>query len=344
VFAWGEVRLVYGVAVVVAVLSCAVFGSMARANEYRLSGPIVQRPGLSGNDFGYRGPQFKVTPWGTSSDRYDCPSGQSISNWVVVGDVADSVDRAFSAMSTGVGNQVKVNVTDWSLSTVYLRLAGSCTTAPGEFPYPPPRFSVYPPGDFQSYWDGVFRTGAPGTAQYGELIKRAFCWSSTYPRCSPGTSNGASRFPLHNGTNTISLTFKHPSLRRPPAVRLVGAAGCSARRMHLAVHNQSGYLRLELRCQGLKQSAAARVRIADPVRVSFPLRRGSGSVLVRLAKPPGTVAPYAHLSYGRADKSCSNVRYRLRLGSRTFALRVNARCGRAAGNAAAHLDIGGLLQ
>jgi hypothetical protein len=320
---------------------------MARANEYKLSGPIVQRPGMSGNDFGYRGPQFKVTPWGTSSDTYVCPSGQSISNWVVVGDVADSVDRAFSAMSTGAGNQINISVTDWSLSTVYLRLAGSCTTAPGEFPYPPhpgQPFAAYPPGDFQPYWNSVFVKGAPGAPQYAELIKRAFCWSSTYPGCSAGASNGASRFPLHNGTNTISLTFKHPSLTQPPAVRLAGAAGCSARRMHLAVHNGSGYLRLELRCQGLKRSAAARVRVAAPVRRSFPLQRGSGSVLVRLAKPPGTVAPYAHLAYGRADKSCSNVRYRLRLGSRTFALRVDARCGRAAGNAAAHLYIGGLLQ
>jgi hypothetical protein len=85
------------------------------------------------------------------------------------------------------------------------------------------------------------------------------------------------------------------------------------------------------------------VQFVKPVRRSFRLRRGSGSIRVRLAKPPGTVKPLLYLGYGRADKSCSNVRSRLRRRSRTLDLHINARCGRAARNARAHLYIGGLL-
>lgn len=273
------------------------------------------------------------------------PSGQSISNWAVVGDVADSADRNFQPWSTGSGNQITVHVTNLSFSaTVYLRLAGSCTTAPLQFPYPPPAGSSYPPGAFQSYWDGVFSAGSPGPTQYAGLIQRAFCWSAAFPGCSTGAPQGTGRFALHNGTNTISLRFRNPGMTRPPAIRLAGAAGCTARRLRLSVQGHSGNLRLKLRCRELKRGAAARVRITKPVRRNFRLRHGSGSIRVQLAKPPGTVKPDASLAYGRANRSCRSVGSRLRLKSRTFDLRVDARCGRAAGNAVAHLYIGGLLR
>jgi hypothetical protein len=326
------------------------FVPSAAATVIKLSGPIVQRPGsVPGNfDFGYRGPQTKVTPWGTSSNTYVCPTAQSISNWVVVADTADSANRWFDAGSSGSGNQIHISVTDWSLTaTVHLRAAVSCTTAPNLFPYDPNscgNFSCpYPPGAYLPYWDGVFSSGAPGVAQYAELIKRAFCWSSTFPGCAAGAPNPNRRLALRNGTNKISLTFRHSSGARPPAVRLSGAAGCTARRADLSVQNRTGNLRLVLRCRGLKRGAAVRVQFVKPLRKSFRLRRGSGSIRVQFAKPAGTVQPLLSLSYGRANRSCRSVRARLRAQSRTFDLRVDARCGRAAGNALANLYVGGLL-
>jgi hypothetical protein len=350
---------VTGVALVVALVSCVGFASVAGANVYRLSGPIVQRQGTAPGayEFGYRGPRFLVTPLGTSVDTYVCPSGQSISNWVVVGDVPDSVfGGEFWQWSTGSGSQINVHVVNWSPppsphGIFYLRLAGSCTTNPGEFPYDPGGCfgdfcPPYPPGDYLPYWQFVFNTGSrsAGAAQYAELIKRAFCWSSTYPGCAVGAPKPTRRFALHNGTNKISLTFRHSSGTRPPAVRLRGAAGCTARRMDVSAQNRSGYLRLVLLCHGLKRGAAVRVLFVKPVRRSFRLRRGRGSIRVRLAKPPGTVKPLVYLGYGRADKSCSNVLDRLRLRSRTLDVRVSARCGLAAGNSVANIYIGGLLR
>jgi hypothetical protein len=50
-----------------------------------------------------------------------------------------------------------------------------------------------------------------------------------------------------------------------------------------------------------------------------------------------------YLAYGPANKTCRSVRSRVHAGSRTFLLGVNAHCGRAAGNAVAHLYVGGLI-
>jgi hypothetical protein len=337
----------------VAVLALAAFASVGRAATYHLSGPIVQRaaPTPGNFDFGYRGPRFLVTRGGhSSSDTYVCPSGQSLSNWVVVGDTADSADRDFDASSSGSGNQFNIFVINWSpYATVYLRLAASCTTAPNEFPYDPNNcgdFSCpYPPGQYLPYWYGVFSGGQPGTAQYAQLIQRAFCWSTTYPGCgSAGARNGPGRFPLHNGTNTLFLTFRQPSATLPPAFRLAGASGCTARRLRVAVQNRTGYLRVVLRCGRVRRGAAARLRFVKPVRRSFGLRRGNGSVRVQVAKPLGTARPLLYVAYGHTNKRCANVRAQVRVRSRTSDLAVSARCGRAAGNAVANLYIGGLLQ
>ncbi len=209
------------------------------------------------------------------------------------------------------------------------------------------------------YWLGVLNEGyEPGKPQYAELIKRVFCWSLTYLGCSKTpsqttrqfasrdqvASKATRRFALRNGTDTISATFKDPSVASPPAVRVAGDAGCSARGMSGSVDGGFGELSLVLRCHGLKRGAEALARIGEPVEDSFRLRRGNGSIRVQLAKPPGTVKPLVYLGYGPAKRTCGHGGSRLRMRARTFVISVNARCGRAAGNAMAHLYIGGLLQ
>jgi hypothetical protein len=357
VFERGKRGGVAGIAVALALVSVLGFAAVARANTYQLYGPLAQRQGSVPGAYDYAevGPQFEVTESGTSDDTYVCPSGQSISNWVVVADQIDSFGGTLWQWSSGSGNQINIHVTNWNPpasapnGSVLLQVAGSCTTNPSEFPYDPGGCfgdfcpPSYPPGDYLPYWKGQLNQGNNGP--YDELVKRAFCWSSTFPGCAQtlGARKVVRRFALHNGSNSIALAFRPPSFTRPPALRLSGAAGCVARRMDVSGQNRSGQLRLALRCRGLKRGAAVRVRFVKPVGLSFRLRRGTGSIRVRLAKPPGTVRPLMYLAYGRANKSCSKVSSRLRLHTRTFDLRVGARCGRAAGNAVAHLFVGGLL-
>ena len=327
---------------------------MASADDYRLANPIVQRtgsdplrPNVPATDYGYRGPRFIVTRGGTSSDEYFCPSGQTVSRWLVVADDATSNHRAVAYETDLVFTEPKFRIyaTNWSLVKVNLRLAASCTDDEGAFSYRSPLRFGY--GDYQAYWDQQFTSGGqPDTAAYAGLIRRAFCWSPpVWPGCASTTEppQETKRFALRNGTNSVSLTFTHRAGRRPPAVHLAGADRCRARRMHLSVHNRLGHLRLALRCRGVKQGATARVRIGKAIVRSFPLRRGSGTLGVHLAKPGGTVEPYVHVSYGREGTPCGSVRPRLRLRSRSLSLRVNARCGRVAGNARGRLYVGGLL-
>src|SRR5437763_6458959 len=172
------------------------FGSVARANTYDLYGPLAQRQGSvpGAYDFAEVGPQFEVTEGGTSVDTYVCPSGQSISNWVVVADQIDSFGGILWQWSSGSGNQINIHVTNWNPpasapnGSVLLQVAGSCTTNPSEFPYDPGGCfgdfcpPSYPPGDYLPYWKGQLDQGNNGP--YDELVKRAFCWSSTFPGCA----------------------------------------------------------------------------------------------------------------------------------------------------------------
>jgi hypothetical protein len=348
---WGR-GLIRGAATVAAVAVGLAFASTAQANDYPLSQQLVSRGNpVTSFDNGYIGPDFQVGQGGTSTDHYTCPPGQVASNWLVVADDADSNTRHWTSNSDLVRdvrqNEFEINATNWSLAPeIHLRLAASCTDDPNTYPWVGEAFHYL--GDYQGYWDDQFTPGNPATptpAAFGGLIERAFCWSP-YPGCTSGVGVRRKKrhFALHDGRNRISLTFRQPAQSlRPPVVRLAGAAGCRARRMPLSAQDGVGQLTLVLRCHGLKRGAAARVRIRPSIRRTFRLRQGRGATSVRLRKPAGTVQPMMHVTYGRPAKPCRRVRPHLRLRSRTFSLRVSARCGRRAGNTVGHLDVGGLL-
>jgi hypothetical protein len=331
-------------ALLMALLSGA---SVAHASVYNLSSLGIARSTPRGSDYGYWGPRFTVTSWGTSLDEYVCPPGQQMSNWVVVAEDRTS-ERNWTDWASDYDNQFYVHVTYWGRwlnpPPLSLRVAASCTNNPVEFPYKDE--GHYPPGDYPAYWDGVLQAGSPTAADYAELVKRAFCWSATYPRCALQTPapTHAGRFAMHDGNDAIHFRFRDRSLKLPPAVRLAEPGGCRARHLQVTVEQRSGYLRLLLNCRALKRGSVARVRIAQPLRRNFRLHHGRGSLRVRLAKPLGSPDPLLYLAYGRRNTSCGNVRAGLRSRSRTFELRVTARCGRAAGNVEAHLYIGGLLR
>ena len=337
---------------------------MARANTYNLSGPLVERQGASGSDVGYRGPRFEVTRWGSSTDTYVCPGHTFVSNWIVVAAFRDSVGRSFAPFSHAdhsdqAVNDITIHVTNWSLgATVDLHAVVSCTNRTAEFPFPPPLIPgchrrpgrdcrpPLPPGEYEPYWNSVFGEGhPPGQAQYAELVKRAFCWSLTYPGCAAhGKPASTKQVALQDGSNTISTTFTDSSLTVPPTIHLAEPAGCRVRHATVTSEDRTGFLRLVLSCQGLRRGSTARLRFANALNRSFHLHHGSGSITVRLPQPPGTVQPLVHLGYGSADKPCRSVHDRLREHSRTFDLRVDAHCGPAAGNAMAHLYVGGVVR
>lgn len=352
-----DTRLGGAAALVAAIAGCAAFAPGAGASDYRLDGRFLTSRG-DANSFenGYWGPEFRVSSWGSSLDYYYCPSGLGLSNWIVVGDEIYSNQWAIDATSNAdqADSFFPIRVTNWGLSTVYLRAALACTNNSTSYPYVDPQYGA---GDYQAYWDKEFKLHRrPNSASYKGLILRAFCWDAKTPGCPVSTGErssvariasvrarkGGNRFALRNGTNRLALDFKHPTGKGPPALYLTGARGCASRRVQTAVHNGAGELVLELRCRRLKRGAAARVRIAKPIVRHFRLRQGSGTLRIHLDKPPGKVEPYAHVSYGKATP-CKSVGHKLRLRSRSFDLRINARCGRIARNATGHLYVGGLL-
>lgn len=248
-------------------------------------------------------------------------------------------------------------------------MAASCTDSTRAYPLfhlDGCNFSGHcnPLGDYRDYWVSLLRGAVDrltGDREYAALIPTAFCWNPGCARASAARARsraaafaaraavpaqpGGNRFGLINGTNRISLSFGHPrGSRRPPSIHMSGGSRCRAERMHTSVHDGVGRLDLVLVCRGLKPAGVVRLTVARAVTRRFRLRRnGAGTVRVRLKRPPGKVEPYMHVSYGRSSTPCPDVGHALRLGSTTMELLVDARCGRAARGATAHLHVGGLL-
>ena len=350
------------VAAMAALAACVVFTSAASASTFQLSGPILTRTKTEAVQHGFRSDhQTEITPLGTSSDYYNCPTGEGLSDWIVVGDDYASNNRSWGATNNAAGgdHQFPINITDWSLTDdIFMRVGATCTNNPSQFPYIDPAARGY--GVYEDFWDGVLsKTVDPLDPDWRVLLQRAFCWvdinsdnckyraigSSVTARVAlVNARKGGNRLALRNGTNKFRIRFTHSAGSRPPAVLLSGAKGCKSRRMPLSVHNRAGTLLLELRCKGQRRGATARVRVRKGYVRHFHLRQGSGTLRVHLEKPAGSVAPLAHLSYGKKGTLCKSVRHKLRMRSKTFDLRVAARCGKVARNATGHLYVGGLLR
>jgi hypothetical protein len=197
--------------------------------------------------------------------------------------------------------QMNIDVTNWSSATARFRLASSCSNDPLSPPfYGPDTRRDFLPDGWLDYWDAqldLYRSASPPAAAYGQFIPRVFCWAPpTWPGCpSTATASGYARiasaraekggtpFALHNGINKLSLTFRHPArTRRPPTVRLASAHGCQAQRLTVRVMNGSGWLKLALRCKGVRRGAKARITVGRSVVRHFRLRRGAGE----RARPP----------------------------------------------------------
>jgi len=296
----------------------------------------------------YKGPRVIVRGSTTNSDTYECPGQDSVTNWMAVADDPASATRSFTSTSTAAvaqsGDSYLVTTTNWSADDINLRVVSSCTNDIFKYGY----FSKSLVEYLEDWVAGLL----DGTPDWVALVLKSFAWFSTASHSSTAAApvqadRAGNVFRLHNGTNRLALSFRHPRhSRRPPAIYLAtnpSGADCRARRMHVPVIDGSGAALIDLRCRGLKRGATARLTIRKGIRRTFRLHEGRGTMRVRLDKPPGTVEPLVHLSTRPTNAPCRTVRHRLRLTRRTMDLRLDGRCGRAARDAVGALYVGGLL-
>ncbi|ADB52847.1 hypothetical protein Cwoe_4433 [Conexibacter woesei DSM 14684] len=339
------------------------------------------RPPRFEHEYGYIGPEApqdpgKVGAWNTSSDSYVCPNGQRITGEAVIGDDVISQNTGWGVSSSGIlSTTTNVDVRNWSLHGIHYRVAVKCATDWLFFPLyadgcGPGIIDGYfdsdlarhcqPIGDYSAWWISRLEAvgGAAQAKDYAELLKQVFT-GRPISRAAGGPAvtaaavqtgavvqarPGGNRFALHNGTNRVSMTFRfRRGSRRPPAIFMKGGTGCRSERMRTSVWNAVGRVELLLNCQGLKPESAVRLTIGRAIVRHFGLGKGVGKIRVHLDKPPGSVEPYASLSYGRAQSTCKNAGHQLRLQPRKLDLRVTVRCGGAARGATGSLYVGGLL-
>ena len=359
-----------GLLAAVAALACAILAADAKADTYYFDprpppdGNIIatrHKPGYplatggmvpAANEYSWGGPRVIVRGNTTNTDYYDC--SRPPTRWIAVADDAESATRSFTSTSDaylvhGVGNsRFNVTTTNWSSSDINIRVVSACT-------------SDYT-GTLFPYVTGTFLDWLPAAEKqllsrnlddYLEwLVDKAFGWDTSFAATAStapaaAASHRGTRFALRNGKNRIAVSFKQPRRgRRPPSFYLTtspAAADCSARRMHTAVMDGAGGMVLTLSCDGVRKGATGRLRIRKAIRRTFRLREGDGTVKIHLDKPPGRIEPLVYLRTRRAKAACKVRDRKLRLGRRTFDLRIDAHCGRVGRRAVGKLYVGGLL-
>jgi hypothetical protein len=308
-------------------------------------------------DFGYKGPRVTVQANTTNKDTYSCPIAknyaETFSSWVAVADDLSTFDLVSFSSTSDIyfradQSYIGISTTNVSWSGAYIRVVASCTPDPSVIPYTPAA------GDYLDAWHHSLNPGVyPRPAlDWAGLIRNAFSWGKASARASSATAVRSARkhrqtFALRNGANTLSVRFSHPrTTQRPPAFYLStqpANAACRTTGLHSAVIDGVGSAHVRLRCRGLARGATAQVKVRQAVRRTFRLRKGKGSVQVRLRKPPGSVKPLVHLSTRPANTPCKVLRRGLRLERTTFDVRMDGHCGRVARGAVGEIAIGGLL-
>lgn len=153
--------------------------------------------------------------------------------------------------------------------------------------------------------------------------------------------------PLVNGTHTYTLRVPHTTGRQPPAILYSPhpvTANCRVSDYGYHSINKQGVLRLRLHCSGAPRGARASLRFAKPITRSVPLANRTGTIDVRLDKPPGPSAPLLLLATSpRQPGKCQARRSKLTIAKYVFHLHVVAQCSDLAQGTRGILTVGGLL-
>jgi hypothetical protein len=369
-------------ALALALATYVALASDARANYYPLQGttPLASRSASGASEFAYVGPEVIATSsGGASTDGYDCPAGQAVTNYLAVvthigpedpdDPVADqpwnsdlSYDVESDASVVAAGHTFHVTILVWAGPVVQrMHVLVTCGTDYNVFPY---QHGEY--GPYLDAWNAELQrvcdrscSDQPSFPDYSVLVRTAFHWAtmgepanpasaSTAVAASPRASRGrrgGGRFALHNGTNQIGMKFRKARNPRPPAIYLSRLANrhCRATQLQVPVISGSGTLSLQLQCHGLKRGAHARLTIRKAIQRSFHLHQGTGRLNIHLDKPPGKVSPFVYVSTHPAKAPCRAVHRKVRFRPRTLDLHLVARCERVPRKATGTLYVGGLL-
>lgn len=330
-----------------------------RVAEFEIDSDFVA---YSSFDHAYKMPRVWVQGQSVNTDSYQCADTdrsdnrrEYLNNWVIVPDDTQTAALSFSSTSTlgatVYGAYTHITTWNWSDPTAKIRAVISCTN----------NTDAYPTDSYGDYYDAWTASLWSGNPDFRCLAKSAFHIGvpCSHPSRSvraagpplatltPAASPGGNSFPLVNGSNSLALTFRWPrSTLRPPAIYYSTSparADCTARRLHVPVNDGHGYMRLVLRCAGLKPGATAKLRIRPAIRRTFRLEQGRGTGHVRLDKPPGSVKPLVFLGTRPATAPCTIRSRQTRMTRRTLELRVTGHCGRVARGTVGELAVGGLI-
>ena len=114
--------------------------------------------------------------------------------------------------------------------------------------------------------------------------------------------------PIAKSVTVVDLKVPHATGTRPPAILVSTRPSrltCSASQFRYRAINREGDFHVRLRCRHITKGAHARLVFRAPYVKPFPLRNGTGTMRVKMDKPPGNAVPLASLRTLPANTDCS---------------------------------------
>ena len=152
--------------------------------------------------------------------------------------------------------------------------------------------------------------------------------------------------PLDTKVTDVRMAVRHRTGTQPPAVLLSTSpkrTECSARGFRYRSINRKGRLRLRMTCSGLTENSRAHLEIRRPYVREFAMGNGTGTVRVKLDKPPGDAVPLVSLTTRPKRTDCETTPKGMHIGKREFRARASVRCRDLPEGTRGELAIGGLL-
>jgi hypothetical protein len=151
---------------------------------------------------------------------------------------------------------------------------------------------------------------------------------------------------IRSGVTPVDLSVAHKTASGPPAIVLSTSPAnlrCTVSRYSYHALSKSGRFRMRLRCRKVPRGARVRLVFRSPFLRVFPLRNGTGTIRVRLDKPPGHVLPLAQLTTRPRKTNCDATPTGMHTGTHEFTASARVRCRGLPANARGVLAVGGLL-
>jgi hypothetical protein len=152
--------------------------------------------------------------------------------------------------------------------------------------------------------------------------------------------------PITGWVTTVDLKVPHTTGRRPPAILLSTTPsnlGCAVSRYTYHAVNRKAEFRMRLACRRLKRGARIRLVFRAPYERVFPIHDGTGTIRVRLDKPPGRALPLGQLTTRPRATHCTATPTGMHVGVHVFTASARVECHGLPPHAKGVLSVGGLL-